>query len=105
MNIHTKNSEKATQAKAIITRMKDELPLSEESRRILANAFKFVNKGNIDIIKKIIAINDELSSEQNRLFALSQNEIDDILNREIAQVVNHVQERYGKAEVYMALNK
>lgn len=105
MNIHTKNSEKATQAKAIITRMKDELPLSEESRRILANAFKFVNKGNIDIIKKIIAINDNLSSQQNRLFALSQNEIDDILNREIAQVVNHVQERYGKAEVYMALNK
>lgn len=105
MNIHTRNSEKATQAKAIITRMKDELSLSEESRRILANAFKFVNKGNIDIIKKIIAINDELYSEHDSLFALSQDEIDDILNREIAQVVNSVQERYGKAEVYMALTK
>lgn len=105
MNIHTKNSEKATQAKAIITRMKDELPLSEESRRILANAFKFVNKGNIDIIKKVIAIHEEHSADNHSLFALSQNEIDDILNLEMAQVVGHVQDRYGKAEVYMALTK
>lgn len=105
MNVHVKNSDRATKAKEIITRMKDELQLSVESKKILANAFKFVNKGNLDIIKKIIAIDKELQSKQANLFGITQDEIDNILNSEIAQIVSRVQDRYGKAEVYMALSK
>lgn len=105
MNIHIKNSEKATRAKAIITRMKDELNLSLQSRSILADAFKFVNKGNFDIIKKIIAIDDQLIKGEHSLFHMTQQEVDEILCREIKQIVSQVQERYGKAQVYMALSK
>lgn len=48
VNLAIRNSEKATLAKEIITRMKDELNLSKQSRKILVNAFNFINNGNID---------------------------------------------------------
>jgi superfamily II DNA or RNA helicase len=105
MDIHFRKSEKATQAKAIITRMKDQLNLSEESLQILADAFQYVNKGNYDIITKMIAIGKELDGAEKALFALQQTDIDTILQKQIGQIVSHVQERYGKAEVYMALSK
>lgn len=105
MNIHVRNSEKATKAKAIITYMKDNLPLSTESRSILAAAFNFVNKGNFDIIKKIIALDEHLKSPDRSFFAVTQDEIDEILRKEIKNIVNHVTQRYGKAETYIALSK
>lgn len=36
---------------------------------------------------------------------MKQDEIDDILEREILKIVERVQVRNGKAEVYMALSK
>ena len=105
MNIHASKSDRATLAKGIIRSMKENMKLSVESKNILADAFRFVNKGNLDIIKKIIAIDKELQSKQGNLFSITQEEIDYILNNEIAQIVSHVQGRYGKAEVYMALSK
>lgn len=105
MNIHMHNSDKATKAKEIILRMKDNLPLTKESHDILAKAFNFVNKGNFDIIKKIIAIDEHFSSSQRDLFAMTQDEVDEILRQEIKNIVNQVQQRYGKAETYIALSK
>ena len=104
VNLHVKNSEKATLAKEIITRMKDEITLSKPSRKILANAFSFVNNGNIDIINKVIALDKEQKNGLS-LFEMKQEEIDDILQREIQKIVERVQVRNGKAEVYLALSK
>lgn len=104
VNLTIRNSEKATLAKEIITRMKDELNLSKQSRKILVNAFNFVNNGNIDIINKVIALDQERNDGQS-LFELQQEEIDGILEREIQKIVERVQVRNGKAEVYLALSK
>ena len=104
VNLHVRNSEKATLAKEIITRMKNELTLSKSSRKILANAFNFISNGNIDIINKGIALDKNRNSGPS-LFELKQDEIDDILEREIQKIVERVQVRNGKAEVYMALSK
>ena len=104
VNLHVRNSEKATLAKEIITRMKNELTLSKSSRKILANAFNFISNGNIDIINKVIALDKNRNSGPS-LFELKQDEIDDILEREIQKIVERVQVRNGKAEVYMALSK
>lgn len=104
VNLHVRNSEKATLAKEIITRMKNELTLSKSSRKILANAFNFISNGNIDIINKVIALDKNRNSRPS-LFELKQDEIDDILEREIQKIVERVQVRNGKAEVYMALSK
>lgn len=104
MNVHTRNSAKATKAKAIIIRMKDELPLSQGSKRTLSAAFRFVNIGNIDIINKVIALDTELKGGKS-LFAMPQDEVDEILKQEIQKIVDRIQLRHGKAEVYMALSK
>ena len=104
MNVHTRNSTKATRAKEIILRMKEEWQLSKESKSILSAAFRFVNNGNIDIINKVIALEAEVSNDQS-LFALTQDEADDILKTNIQKIVERVQQRHGKAEVYMALSK
>lgn len=104
MNVHTRNSTKATRAKEIILRMKEEWQLSKESKSILSAAFRFVNNGNIDIINKVIALEAEVSNDRS-LFALTQAEADDILKTNIQKIVERVQQRHGKAEVYMALSK
>jgi len=104
VNLHVRNSEKATQAKEIITRMKNEMDLSKPSRKILANAFNFINNGNIDIINKVIALDKERKDGLS-LFEMHQEEIDEILQREIQKIVERVQVHNGKAEVYLALSK
>lgn len=105
MNVHVRNSQKATKAKAIIQQLYNTAGLSDDSKRILNTAFQLVNKGNFDIIRKIIAIDAELEQNQSALFALGQGEIDDILSREIKQIVDGVQLKNGEAVVYMALHK
>ena len=104
MDIRQRNSDKATQAKEIIRKMIDKLTLSQESVSILDAAFQFVGKGNVDIINKVIALDKELHSGMS-LFEMTQQEVDDILKFQIQKIVAHVQQRYGKAEVYLALSK
>ena len=104
VNLHVRNSEKATLAKEIITKMKNEMPLSKSSRKILANAFNFINNGNIDIINKVIALDKERKKGYS-LFEMRQEEVDNILEREIQKIVERVQVRNGKAKVYLALSK
>ena len=105
MKVHNRNSEKATKAKEIISRMKENLQLSTQSRSLLADAYTFIQKGNIDIINKIIALDKETDNNQLSLFLMTQEEVDDVLNLEIRKIVANIQARHGKAEVYMALSK
>ena len=105
MNVHIRNSEKATKAKEIIRHMKETLTLSEQSTSTLASAFRFVNNGNIDIINKIIALDKEMNNDQLSLFTMTQQQVDEVLKREIQKIVANIQQRHGKAEVYMALSK
>ncbi len=105
MNIHAKNSQKATKAKEMITRMKDNIAMSKESRNLLAQAFTFINKGNYDIIKKIIALDELRNKNGNTLFDFTQDEFDALLRQEIENIVANVQRRYGKVQTYMAISK
>ena len=105
MNVHTRNSEKATKAKEIIRHMKETLTLSKQSTATLAAAFRFVNNGNIDIINKVIALDKEMNNSQLSFFSMTQQEVDEVLEREIQKIVANIQLRHGKAEVYMALSK
>lgn len=105
MNIHAKNSQKATKAKEIILRMKDNIVMSKESRSLLASAFNLVNKGNFDIIKKIIALDELKKQNGNTLFDFTQEEFDAVIKKEIENIVANVQKRYGKAQTYIALSK
>ncbi|MDL2251775.1 phospholipase D-like domain-containing protein [Odoribacter sp. OttesenSCG-928-J03] len=105
MNIHTRKSARATKAKEIINRMNENQSMSDESRQMLATAFKLVNNGNHDIIRKIIAVEELLKSEQQALFEFTQSDFDKIIQDEIANMVANVQRKHGKAEVFMGISK
>ncbi len=104
MTNRIKNSQKATKAKGIINSLKDQ-PMSKESKRLLADAFNLINRGNIDIIKTVLALEPYFKDKSNYLFELSQNELDEIISDKIRNVVANVEKKYGKAEVYIGLAK
>ena len=62
-----------------------------------------VDKGSIGIIKKLLAI-DSILAEQE-LFSLKQNEIDDILEREIGKLVANVEHNQGEPSILLGTLK
>lgn len=106
MNVRMSNSTKATKAKEILRRMQKVITMSKESKSLLADAFTLVNKGNSDIIKKVLAFEEALSRSQGDLFGgLTQQDFDDMIECEIRNIVANLQQRYGKAEVFIGLSK
>ncbi len=106
MNVRMGSSARATKAKEILRRMQQNVTMSEHSKSLLADAFTLVNKGNLDIIKKVLAFERELNSSQGNLFGgLTQQDFDDMIEREISHIVANLQQRYGKAEVFIGLSK
>ena len=106
MNVRMGNSTKATKAKGILRRMQQDVTMSQNSKNLLADAFTLVNKGNPDIIKKVLAFEEQLKNSQGDLFGgLTQQDFDDMIEREIRNIVANLQQRYGKAEVFIGLSK
>ena len=95
--------DKATNAKAIISNMFRNSVLSPKSKELLNKARKLVDKGSIDIIKKILAIGAELADR--KLFDLAQNDIDDILEREIGKLVANVESKQGTPSILLGTLK
>ena len=106
MNVRMGSSNKATKAKEILRRMQQDITMSKESKSLLADAFTLVNKGNSDIIKKVLAFDELYNNSQGDLFGgLTQQDFDDMIEREIRNIVATLQQRYGKAEVFIGLSK
>jgi len=106
MNVRMGSSNKATKAKEILRRMQKDITMSKESKSLLADAFTLVNKGNSDIIKKVLAFEDALQYSQRDLFGgLTQQDFDAMIEREIRNIVANLQQRYGKAETFIGLSK
>jgi superfamily II DNA or RNA helicase len=106
MNVRIGNSNKATKAKEILRRMQQDITMSQQSKSLLADAFTLVNKGNPDIIRKVLAFEEKLNNSQGDLFGrLTQQDFDLMIEREIRNIVANLQQRYGKAEVYIGLSK
>ena len=105
MNIRMGNSNKATKAKEIIIKMNKTQNMSEDSKSLLANAFTLVNKGNPDIIKKVLAFDERMNNAQGDLFGISQADFDNAIEAEISNIVANVQKRYGKAQVFIGMKK
>ena len=56
-------------------------------------------------MRKIIAIDEEMRNPQGSLFAITQDDFDNIVKNEIENMVANVQRRYGKAQVFIGLSK
>ena len=72
---------------------------------LLKSARKLADKGSLDIIKKMLAIGQELQNRNSNLFALSQQDIDEILEREIGKLVAHVESKQGEASIILGTIK
>lgn len=106
LNVRMRNSAKATRAKAILRKMQQNVAMSQNSKTLLADAFSLVDKGNPDIIKKILAFEETLNNSQGDLFGgLTQQDFDAMIEREISNIVANIRERHGKAEVFIGLSK
>ena len=96
--------DKRTQALEVIVKLYNS-DISAKSKNLLKNARKLVDKGNFDIIKKMLAIGLELEERDSRLFAIEQQDIDEILEREIGKLVAHVESKQGEASIILGTIK
>ena len=97
--------DKRTQALQIIVKLYNNDTISEKSKELLKNTRKLVDKGSLDIIKKILAIGQELEEKKTRLFNIEQQDIDEILKREIGKLVTNVESKQGEASIILATIK
>ena len=97
--------DKRTLALQIIVKLYNNDTISEKSKELLKNTRKLVDKGSLDIIKKILAIGQELEEKKPRLFTIEQQDIDEILEREIGKLVTNVESKQGEASIILATIK
>lgn len=79
--------------------------VSAQSKKLLTSARKLADRGSFDIIKKMLAIGLQLEERDSQLFALEQQDIDEILEREIGKLVANVEGRQGKAFIELGTIK
>ena len=96
--------DKRTQALEIIVKLYSS-NISVKSKNLLKSARKLADKGSFDIIKKMLAIGQELQERESRLFAIEQQDIDEILEREIGKLVAHVESKQGEASIVLGTIK
>lgn len=97
--------DKRTKALEIIVRLYKNKAISDNSKNILKSARKLVDKGSFDIIQKMLAIGKELEEKDSRLFSIEQQDIDEILEREIGKLVANVESKQGKASIMLGTIK
>ena len=98
-------SKAATNARGILIEL-DKIVKRKETKTTLAMAMKLVRGGNIDIIRTVNAIGAEVFSAEKALFALSENDIDEIINRKLDNIVSELGNRSGGTPtVYLGLAK
>lgn len=101
----SKADDKRTKATGVIVDLYQSDHISEKSKRLLKSAGWLVRKGNSEIINKMLDIQKELGEREARLFKIGQQEIDDILEREIGKLVAGVEGRQGKAKIVLGTIK
>jgi hypothetical protein len=99
------NDVAATKAKGVVMKLSDSKQLSEHSQTLIDSAFQLISKGNRDIIRIINQIGKELFEGQLDLFGMTQNDIDEIISRQLDKIVEEQSITTGKPEVYIGLSK
>ena len=101
----SRTNDKATIATGIIVDINKTSNLSPHSKELLKSARKLIDRGNSDITKRILAIGQEIKKRDSRLFTLEQQDIDEILEREIGKLVANVEKKQGEASIVLGTIK
>lgn len=94
-----------TKALEIIVKLYNSDVVSDKSKILLKSARKLVDKGSFDIIKKMLSIGKELQERKSRLFPITEQDIDDMLECEIGKLVANVESKQGKASIVLGTIK
>ena len=97
--------DKRTQALEVIVNLYNARNISDGSKKLLVDARRLVDKGSIDIIRKMLVIGNELKKKDPSLFAITQQDIDNLLHREIGKLIAHVQTKQGKPKILLGTIK
>ena len=97
--------DKRTQALTVIVDLYHNKSLSSKSKSLLKAARRFVDKGSIDVIRKVLLIDEELNNNQQNLFKLNQEDIDMVIEREIGKLVANVEKRQGEPMIELGTIK
>ena len=98
-------SKAATTARGTLIEL-DKIVTRKETKTTLSMAMKSVRGGNIDVIRTINAIGADVFSAEKSLFALSENDIDEIINKRLDNIVSELGKNSGgDPMVYIGLSK
>jgi superfamily II DNA or RNA helicase len=97
--------DKRAQALETIVRLYNSSNLSPHSKNLLRSARRLADKGSFDIIQKMLAIGHQLEETNSTLFAMEQQDVDEILEREIGKLVANVESKQGRAAIVLATIK
>lgn len=101
----SKAGDKSTQAKKIIHELYQNNTISARSKELLTKARILVDKGSSDTIKDILDIGQELKEQDSHLFAIEQQNIDEILERKIGKLADNVEIKQGEASIVLGTIK
>ncbi|MCD8295612.1 MAG: phospholipase D-like domain-containing protein [Clostridia bacterium] len=96
-------NDKVDEATDFIVTLYNSPQISQKSRWLLNRARNLIDRGNYDIITRILALKKSLAEHQ--LFVLSQEEIDEIIERELRKIVERVENNQGKAFIILGIIK
>ena len=96
--VNSRAGEKRTKALKVIHDLLHHSQVSAKAKKLLGNARKLADKGSYDIIRKMIVIDVKLQ-EKNSLFPLTQEDIEDTLEKEIGKLVANVETKQGEGEI------
>ena len=96
--------DKATAAKEMLVKINNTPSLSLQSKILLKMLVSYWPR-KFWYYQKVLAIGQELEERGLRLFAIEQQDIDEILEREIGKLVAHVESKQGEASIVLGTIK
>lgn len=78
---------------------------SEEIQQLLQSARKQVDRGNRDVIRRMIQIGDELSRRESQLIPVSIDEIETLLRDSIGKLIKKVETQQGAPGIVLGIIK
>ena len=102
--VNSRAGEKRTKALKVIHDLLHHPQTSPKAKKLLANARKLADRGSYDIINKMLDIDKKLK-EKSDLFPITQEDIENVLEKEIGKLVAVVESKQGEGVIMLGTIK
>lgn len=98
--VNSRAGDKRTKALKVIHDLLRHSQTTPNAKKLLANARKLADKGSYDVIKKMLVIDEKLK-DREQLFPLTQEDIENVLEKEIGKLVAKVESKQGEGDILL----